>query len=41
LKIKETKIIYDDADKILIKLRNEAHRFANVYRQKQMSKEWK
>lgn len=41
LKIKETKIIYDDADKLLIKLRNEAHRFANAYRQKQMSKEWK
>ncbi len=41
LKIKETKIIYDDADKLLIKLRNEAHRFANAYRKKQMSKEWK
>ncbi|AHB41844.1 excinuclease ABC subunit C [candidate division SR1 bacterium RAAC1_SR1_1] len=41
LKIKEIKIIYDDADKLLIKLRNEAHRFANAYRQKQMSKEWK
>jgi len=41
LKLKENKIIYDDADKILIKLRNEAHRFANAYRKKQMSKEWK
>lgn len=41
LKIKETKIVYDDADKLLIKLRNEAHRFANAYRKKQMSKEWK
>lgn len=40
-KIKETKIVYDDADKLLIKLRNEAHRFANAYRKKQMSKEWK
>ena len=41
LKIKETKVFYDDADKLLIKLRNEAHRFANAYRKKQMSKEWK
>lgn len=40
-KITEKKIVYDDADKLLIKLRNEAHRFANAYRQKQMSKEWK
>ncbi len=39
--IKEKNLIYDDADKLLIKLRNEAHRFANAYRKKQMSKEWK
>ncbi len=41
LTIKKTPLIYDDADKILVKLRNEAHRFANSYRKKQMSKEWK
>lgn len=30
---------YDESDKILIKCRDEAHRFANRYRKKQMSKE--
>ena len=38
--IKSKDMIYDQADKILLKLRNESHRFANVYRKKQMSKEW-
>lgn len=33
--------IYDQADKLLFSLRDEAHRFANVYRKKRMSKEWK
>jgi excinuclease ABC subunit C len=33
--IEENDFIYDDADKILIKLRDEAHRFANSYRKKQ------
>lgn len=32
---------YDESDKILITTRDEAHRFANAYRKKQMSKEWK
>ncbi len=32
---------YDQADKIFLKARDEAHRFANSYRKKQMSKEWK
>jgi len=39
--IREEKMIYDEADKILIQARNEAHRFANAYRKKQMSKEFK
>lgn len=39
--IKSKDMIYDQADKILLKLRNEAHRFANAYREKQMSREWK
>ena len=33
--IEENDFIYDDADKILVKLRDEAHRFANSYRKKQ------
>lgn len=41
MSIKSKDMIYDQADKILLKLRNEAHRFANAYREKQMSKEWK
>jgi len=32
---------YDESDKILVTIRDEAHRFANAYRKKQMSKEWK
>ena len=34
-KIIENDFTYDDADKILIKLRDEAHRFSNAYRKKQ------
>lgn len=34
-------LIYDPTDRILIKLRDEAHRFANRYRTKQMSQELK
>lgn len=34
-------MVYDQADKILLKARDEAHRFANSYRKKQMSKERK
>lgn len=41
LHIKETPLVYDQADKILTKARNEAHRLANSYRKKQMSKERK
>jgi excinuclease UvrABC nuclease subunit len=41
LKIHEIAMIYDQADKILLKARDEAHRFANSYRKKQMSKERK
>ncbi len=41
LNIKSYDIEYDESDKILIKLRDESHRFANSYRKKQMSKKWK
>ncbi|MEI7918931.1 MAG: hypothetical protein WCH65_01595 [bacterium] len=41
LKIHETSMTYDQADKIFLKARDEAHRFANNYRKKQMSKEFK
>lgn len=41
LKIHETAMTYDQADKILLKARDEAHRFANSYRKKQMSQERK
>jgi hypothetical protein len=33
--VKANDFIYDDADKILVKLRDEAHRFSNAYRKKQ------
>ena len=33
--IEEYDFLYDDADKILVKLRDEAHRFSNAYRKKQ------
>ncbi len=39
--IKSKALDYDHTDSLLITLRNEAHRFANQYRKKQMSKEWK
>lgn len=39
-KIIEKELCYDDADRILTALRDEAHRFANAYRKKQMSSEW-
>lgn len=32
---------YDDADRVLVRLRDEAHRFANNYRKKLMEAEWK
>lgn len=41
LKIHEIPMIYDQADKIFLKARDEAHRFANSYRKKQMSQEFK
>ena len=41
LKIHEIAMTYDQADKIFLKARDEAHRFANSYRKKQMSKEFK
>ncbi|MFA7298697.1 MAG: hypothetical protein WC010_03575 [Candidatus Absconditabacterales bacterium] len=41
LKIHEIPMVYDQADKILLKARDEAHRFANSYRKKQMSQERK
>ena len=40
LSIHEQAMVYDSADKILLQARDEAHRFANAYRKKQMSKEW-
>ncbi len=39
-RIVEKELCYDDADRLLTQLRDEAHRFANAYRKKQMSKEW-
>lgn len=40
-KIAEHELVYDDADRLLTKLRDEAHRFSNQYRKKQMSMELK
>ena len=40
-RIVEKELCYDDADRVLLQLRDEAHRFANAYRQKQMSGERK
>jgi excinuclease UvrABC nuclease subunit len=34
-------LVYDHADSLLVHIRDEAHRFANAYRKKQMSKERK
>jgi len=39
LAIAEIVVQYDQADKIILKARDEAHRFANSYRKKRMSKE--
>jgi len=41
LQITVKEITYDEADKLLLMARDEAHRFANAYRKKQMSKEFK
>jgi excinuclease ABC subunit C len=41
LAIHEQALTYDQADKILLQARDEAHRFANSYRKKQMSQEFK
>jgi excinuclease UvrABC nuclease subunit len=38
--IDEYEFVYDHADGLLIQLRDEAHRFANSYRKKQMSMEF-
>jgi excinuclease UvrABC nuclease subunit len=40
-KIQSKEVEYDDVDRIMLTLRDEAHRFANKYRKKQMSMEWK
>lgn len=39
--IKHQDMVYDQADKIFLKTRDEAHRFANKYRKEQMSKDRK
>ncbi len=39
--IESKALIYDTADLLLTKLRDEAHRFANKYRTTRMSKQWK
>ncbi len=41
MQIRSKALDYDHTDSLLTTLRNEAHRFANQYRKKQMSKEWK
>ena len=33
-------MVYDQADKLLLKAMDEAHRFANTYRKKQMSQDF-
>ena len=38
-RIVEKELCYDDADRLMTQLRDEAHRFANAYRKKQMSNE--
>lgn len=38
--MQEKPLVYDDVDRALTWLRDEAHRFANKYRKKQMSMEW-
>ena len=39
--IQSLALIYDTADRLLTKLRDEAHRFANKYRTMRMGQEWK
>lgn len=39
--IQTNQLSYDESDKMLLTARDESHRFANAYRKKQMSKEWK
>jgi excinuclease UvrABC nuclease subunit len=39
--IVSTPLIYDQTDQLLVKLRDESHRFANRYRKKRYSKEMK
>jgi excinuclease ABC subunit C len=39
--IESNQLSYNESDKILLTARDESHRFANAYRKKQMSKEWK
>jgi excinuclease UvrABC nuclease subunit len=34
-------LVYDQADRFLVKLRDEAHRFSNSYRKQQMKNELK
>jgi excinuclease UvrABC nuclease subunit len=41
MNIESQDLTYDEADKLLLMARDEAHRFANAYRKKQMSKEFK
>ena len=37
----EIPLVYDQADRLLLKMRDEAHRFSNAYRKVQMKKEFK
>gem|GEM_PF-6173803 len=37
--VRQKELVYDEVDKILVRSRDEAHRFANSYRKKQMSME--
>ena len=39
--IEEIPLVYDQADRFLVKLRDEAHRFSNSYREQQMKNELK
>jgi excinuclease UvrABC nuclease subunit len=39
--IEEIPLVYDQADRFLVKLRDEAHRFSNSYRKQQMRNELK
>lgn len=37
--MRSQELIYDEVDRVLTALRDEAHRFSNAYRKKQMSME--